>query len=114
MENKPNKIGLLQNNLNRKSGNFEPREYYKDDTTTTDSSNKKIKTKEGKKKEENFINQNSSIKISKGTKDELDALKFLKNSKYDYEIIQTLIDHYVNTLSSSEYKKYKLILDLSN
>lgn len=98
------KIGLLnrQNNLNRHQGNIIPQKTFKDN----ESQESKMKRK---KKE--FKNQKSSIKAPLSTKKELDALKDITKTKFDYEILQLLIDSYVRDLEPSKAKRFRLLVD---
>lgn len=97
------KPGLLKTkSLDRKSGNFEPRIPYEEEESTKKERGSKSK----------FPNQTASLKIPQSTKNELFALRTLTQTKFDYEMIQTLIDQYVNRLDTAEYKKFKLLLEI--
>lgn len=101
------KPGLVKKNaLNRKEGNFEPKVYY--DDRLQPSPLAKVKTSKNKKL------QSSSIKILNTSKNEIAAIKLLNNTKFDYEVIQFLIDKYISSLPAQEYKKYKMLLEVSN
>lgn len=98
-------IGIIKNNkLDRKSGNFEPRESYSSNNVSKSSKNSSSKNK--------YKNQKSSIKISDDMKKKLDALKYLKKQKYDYEIIDLITDFFINNLSAQEYKRFKEYKDM--
>ena len=96
------KIGLLnkQNTLSRTQGNIEPKKAF-------------VETHESKmeRKKTEFRNQQGSIKVPLSTKRELDALKDITKTKFDYEIIQMLIDSYVHNLETSKSKRFKLLTD---
>lgn len=67
-------------------------------------------TKNKKSNKEKFINQKSQIKISESIKTELDALKAINKTKFDYEVIELLIDSYVqNSLTSTQKRKFKAL-----
>lgn len=69
----------------------------------------KLKTP-GKK---NFKNQQGSIKISSQSKEQLEALNKLTNTKYAHEIIDLLIKSYIeNELTSDQKRKFELLTDL--
>ncbi|MDV6040386.1 hypothetical protein N7X28_28625 [Bacillus sp. SM-B1] len=69
----------------------------------------KLKTPEKK----NFKNQQGSIKISNQSKEQLEALNKLTNTKYAHEIIDILIKSYVeNELTSDQKRKFELLTDL--
>lgn len=70
---------------------------------------KELKTPEKK----NFKNQQGSIKISSQSKEKLEALNKLTNTKYAHEIIDILIKSYVeNELTSDQKRKFELLTDL--
>lgn len=117
--------------LGRKKSNFEPTEPYvpeqgqavvennevpatpsqpkteEKQVTRTDKRNEKT---ESKKK---FKNQQGSIKISNQSKEELEVLMKLTNTKFAYEIIDLLIDRYVeNELTPEQKRKFKLLTEI--
>lgn len=96
------KIGLLnrQNTLERKQGNIVPKESF---------SESKESKMERKKKE--FKNQKGSIKVPESTKVELDALKNITKTKFDYEILQLLIDSFVVNLEPSKAKRFRQLTE---
>ncbi|PGS02318.1 hypothetical protein COC54_20190, partial [Bacillus pseudomycoides] len=58
-------------------------------------------------------NQQSSIKISSQSHEELGALIKLTNQKYAHEIIDLLIHHYVeNQLTPEQKSKFKLLKEI--
>ncbi|HDR4845319.1 TPA: hypothetical protein QCR58_005067 [Bacillus cereus] len=70
---------------------------------------KELKTPEKK----NFKNQQGSIKISSQSKEQLEALNKLTNTKYAHEIIDLLIKSYVkNELTSEQKGKFELLTNL--
>lgn len=116
--------------LGRKKSNFEPTVPYvpneepvvtksEEDTTPSASKNepKQVNQKEKKKEQaqekKKFKNQQGSIKISSQSKEELEALMKLTNTKYAHEIIDLLIDRYVeNELTSAQKRKFKLLTEI--
>ncbi|MCR6790341.1 MULTISPECIES: hypothetical protein [Bacillus cereus group] len=73
------------------------------------NTNNKLKTPEKK----NFKNQQGSIKISSQSKEQLEALNKLTNTKYAHEIIDLLIKSYVkNELTSEQKGKFELLTNL--
>jgi 5-deoxy-D-glucuronate isomerase len=119
--------------LGRKKSNFEPTEPYVPEqgqatvetnevaaTVTpsqptteekpTDRNEKRNEKTEAKKK---FKNQQGSIKISNQSKEELEVLMKLTNTKFTYEIIDLLIDRYVeNELTPEQKRKFKLLTEV--
>lgn len=86
---------------------------FDDKISEFDSDNKDIDV-EKKTKTIRKGNQYAQVKISKSMKNELDALKTIEKTKFDYEILQLLIDSYVrNELSTANRKKFKLLVELS-
>ncbi|WJE55870.1 hypothetical protein QRE66_29310 (plasmid) [Bacillus cereus] len=116
--------------LGRKKSNFNPTDPYipnenpvvtksSEDTSASPPKNeqkqvnqqaKKIEQTPEKKK---FKNQQGSIKISSQSKEELEALMKLTNTKFAHEIIDLLINHYVeNELTSEQKRKFKLLTEI--
>lgn len=128
-QDKKTTTGMLGNALNRTSGNFTPEEAYEPEqekaVTSNDAKEKTTtpNTEETKQQEKNESskqiksnerkNQQAQFKISQSLKDELLGIKALTNSKYDYEVIQLLIDSYKKTLSTEDIKKLRLIIELN-
>lgn len=107
----PKKIGLLS----RK--NFTPEQSYQspEETQEIEKTKVKIQEQEPKKTKEKkaFKNQQGSIKISNQSKEELEALMKITNTKYNYEIIDLLIDWYVEKeLTPAQRKKFKLLTEI--
>lgn len=95
-------------------GNFEPQKSYNEDASSNNiksniSSNQKVKKKNETK---DFKNQQASLKISSRSKEELEALMKITNTKFTYEIIDLLIDRYVeNELTPQEKRRFKALTD---
>ncbi len=80
-----------------------------DNSDLNTNSEKKIQAPEKK----NFKNQQGSIKISSQSKEKLEALNKLTNTKYAHEIIDLLIKSYIeNELTSDQKRKFELLTDL--
>ncbi|UUE91766.1 hypothetical protein [Bacillus cereus] len=70
------------------------------------NTDKKLQAPEKKK----FKNQQGSIKVSNESKVELEALMKITNKKFAHEIINLLIDNYVEKELTTEQKmKFKLL-----
>ncbi|PGT36473.1 hypothetical protein COC97_23225 [Bacillus anthracis] len=79
-------------------------------TDSYDSNTEKEFKTPGKK---NFKNQQGSIKISSQSKEQLEALNKLTNTKYAHEIIDLLIKSYVkNELTLEQKGKFELLTNL--
>jgi uncharacterized FlaG/YvyC family protein len=105
------KIGLLSRKI------FTPEQSYQSPEETQEiekqSENTRARTKKTKKKKKAFKNQQGSIKISNQSKEELEALMKITNTKYNYEIIDLLIDWYVEKeLTPAQKKKFKLLTEI--
>ncbi|MDI6680008.1 hypothetical protein QMA02_30070 [Bacillus wiedmannii] len=117
--------------LGRKKSNFEPTEPYvpeqgqatvENNEVVAVPSQPKTEEKQVSRKEKRsektepkkkFKNQQGSIKISYQSKEELEVLMKLTNTKFNYEIIDLLIDRYVeNELTPEQKRKFKLLTDL--
>ncbi|WP_368904995.1 hypothetical protein [Bacillus wiedmannii] len=84
-------------------------------TVTPITDNLDLNTEEELKtpEKQNFKNQQGSIKISSQSKEKLEALNKLTNTKYAHEIIDILIKSYVeNELTSDQKRKFELLTDL--
>ncbi|MGG0723872.1 hypothetical protein [Bacillus mycoides] len=58
-------------------------------------------------------NQQGSIKISNQSKEELEALMKLANTKFTHEVVDLLINHYVeNELTAEQKMKFKLLTEI--
>ncbi|MEK4697859.1 hypothetical protein MKX31_28425 [Bacillus sp. FSL M8-0063] len=117
--------------LGRKKSNFEPTEPYvpeqgqavvEDNEVPSAPSQPKTEEKQVTQKEKRnekteskkkFKNQQGSIKISNQSKEELEVLMKLTNTKFAYEIIDLLIDRYVeNELTAEQKRKFKLLTEM--
>ncbi|MCW1941733.1 hypothetical protein OMD49_29440 [Bacillus anthracis] len=79
--------------------------------TDDSASNTKMKSQTPEKK--SFKNQQGSIKIPKQSKEELEALMKITNTKFTHEIIGLLINNYVeNELTVEQKTKFKLLTDI--
>ncbi|MFE9082172.1 hypothetical protein [Bacillus mobilis] len=79
--------------------------------TDDSASNTEIKSQTPEKK--GFKNQQGSIKIPKQSKEELEALMKITNTKFTHEIIGLLINNYVeNELTVEQKTKFKLLTDI--
>lgn len=91
--------GLIKNNR------LVPKEI----STSTPVKNEKIE----KKKKKVAKNQDQNIKVSLDTKNQLDILMKLANTKFGYEIIELLIDYYVeNGLEPDKKRAFKALTNL--
>ena len=96
--------------MNRKPGNFEPAQPYtksssKEENIVEKIDNKVITQERSQKKE--FKNQQQQIKVAASIKEELNALKSITKTKFDYEIIELLIDSYTQHLTPMQRRKFK-------
>lgn len=82
-------------------------------TPITESLDSNTEEKLNTTEKKNFKNQQGSIKISSQSKEQLEALNKLTNTKYAHEIIDILIKSYVeNELTSDQKRKFELLTDL--
>lgn len=57
-----------------------------------------------------FKNQDATIKLSRSTKEEIELLMKLKDTKFVYEMIETMIDSYVaNELTNDEQRSFRAL-----
>lgn len=58
-------------------------------------------------------NQDANIKVSRQTKDQIDILMKLTDNKFSYEMIEAMIDHYVETsLDADKKRAFKTLSNL--
>lgn len=80
-----------------------------DNSDLNTNTEKKIQAPEKKQ----FKNQQGSIKIPNGSKEELEALMKITNKKFAHEIIDLLINSYVEKELTAEQKmKFKLLTEI--
>lgn len=61
-------------------------------------------------KSRKFKNQDATIKLSRPTKEEIELLMKLKDTKFVYEMIETMIDSYVvNELTNDEQRSFRTL-----
>lgn len=97
--------------LNRTAGNVEPKETYNSKKLKTGISDiaENIKKKEEKAK---INNQKATIKVSAEIKAKMEAQKQIEGIKYDYELINKLLDRNLENYSARDKTKYEILLDL--
>lgn len=95
------------NILNRKEGNFEPKEPYR-----PEAKERVEKTVVEKSTESQIGKRRKNIKVSEDMKKSIDAIKTIKGYSYDYEVIRMLIDSYIGNETESNKKKYNILKDL--
>lgn len=84
-----------------------------DKVEINDVQQNEIEKKSNKKSQ--LINQQKNIKVSNKTKEEIDVLLNLTNHKYAYELIETLIDNYVeNALDNDQRRAYRTYIKIKN
>lgn len=84
-------------------------------TPITDNSdlNTNIENKIQAPEKKKFKNQQGSIKVPNESKEELEALMKITNTKFAHEIIDLLINNYVEKELTAEQKmKFKLLTEL--
>lgn len=65
------------------------------------------------KKKSIVKNQNANLKLSQSTKTEIDLLIKLTDHKFGYEMIETLIDYYVdNALDNDKKRAFKTLTSI--
>lgn len=61
-------------------------------------------------KQRKFKNQDATIKLSRSTKEEIELLMKLKDTKFTYEMIETMIDSYVShELTTDEQRSFRTL-----
>lgn len=97
--------------LNRTAGNVEPKETYSSSKPKAGISDiaENIKKKEEQSK---INNQKATIKVSAEIKAKMEAQKQIEGIKYDYELINKLLDRNLENYSARDKTKYEILLDL--
>lgn len=97
--------------LNRTAGNVEPKEVYSSSKSKVGISDiaENIKKKEEQSK---INNQKATIKVSAEIKAKMEAQKQIEGIKYDYELINKLLDRNLENYSARDKTKYEILLDL--
>ncbi|APC50363.1 hypothetical protein BME96_18955 (plasmid) [Virgibacillus halodenitrificans] len=99
---------VLKGMKERTPGNIVPDKVYTDKEENKEVPKSKVKTLKDTSDKKSFKNQQYQVKISDKIKEELNALKIVTKTKFDYEIIELLIDSYVrNELTTSTKRKFK-------
>ncbi|QIW21389.1 hypothetical protein [Bacillus thuringiensis] len=80
-----------------------------DNSDLNTNTEKKIQAPDKKE----FKNQQGSIKVSSQSKEELEALMKITNTKFAHEIIDLLINNYVEKeLTAAQKMKFKLLTEI--
>lgn len=99
---------VLRGMKKRTPGNFVPDKAYTDQEDNNEVSKNKAQTSKDTSNKKVFKNQQYQVKISDSIKEELNALKVITKTKFDYEIIELLIDSYVrNEFTAASKRKFK-------
>lgn len=53
----------------------------------------------------------ANVRISKDAKDKLEAIMTIRDVRYIYEIIDTMVDRYAGTLSKNQTVRYNAMID---
>jgi len=65
-----------------------------------------------RKKPQDFKNQKVSIKIPDELKKDIDTLKATEKLRYDYEVLQLLVDSYKQNLPRDRYRQFELLREI--
>lgn len=106
-----NKLDALQ----RKKGSIQPKTAY-DERKGTDwnSIGNNISKRERNTSKKNGTDKRATLKISKELKQKIEAQKQIMGLKFDYQVIETLLEHNFETFSDSEKSMYKVLLEVYN
>lgn len=91
--------------MNRKSGNFEPKKNLEEIKKSVDNEKKNKKQEKKTKKERN-------IKVGNDTKNRLEVFKQLLGIKFDYEGIDMAIELAVSNMSKEKRDLFNALLEL--
>lgn len=98
-------VSLIQNNK------IEPKQTAENTKTSTTKELDQFEKRSLKKT--TAKNQEANIKVSNQTKNEIDILMKLTDNKFAYEMVESLIDYYVdNALDSDKKRAFKTLSSL--
>lgn len=107
-------MGNKLDELKRKKGSIQPKTTY-DERKGTDwgsiGNNISKRTKNVAKK---GADQRATLKIPKELKQKIEAQKQIMGLKFDYQVLEVLLEHNFETFSDSEKSMYKVLLDVYN
>lgn len=99
----------------RVSGNIQAKEVFNEEEKKNNIGKMKEKIEDKKKEEakkKKFENQAHQIKVSERLKNELNALKTITKTKYDYEILELLVDSFnKNELTPPQRRKFRAMTE---
>ena len=99
---KKNRVTPVEQSVSKKTGLIQSAKTVKKPEITKNTSSKTTSKA--------FKNQDATIKLSRATKEELELLMKIKNTKFSYEMIEMLIDSYVaNELSNDEQRSFRTL-----
>lgn len=99
---------VLKGMAPRKQGNIESQTQYNPEEDKKNLEIVEESTEEDKKKK--YTNQTHQIKISEQIKEEINALKNITKTKFDYEVLELLIDSYnKNEFTPTERRKFRAL-----
>lgn len=99
---KKNRVTPVEQSIPKKTGLIQ--------SAKTVKSAEVVKKTSSKTTSKAFKNQDATIKLSRATKDELELLMKIKNTKFTYEMIEMMIDSYVaNELSNDEQRSFRTL-----
>lgn len=108
-------MSVLKGMKPRVSGNIQSKETFdiKEEKRSNVAAIKESIEKNTKKdKKSKYENQTHQIKVSAKLKEEINALKNITKTKFDYEILELLIDSYnKNELNPTQRRKFKTLTD---
>lgn len=100
-------------NLDRIPGNIEPKEPYKEKKQSNLEELGKSLEKQDSKEEkiQKINNQKVSLKVGDRVKEKLEAQKTIEAIKFDYEMIEILLDRNAKNYSQRDKAKYSILID---
>lgn len=102
------KNSVLKGMQPRTPGNIVPNKAFTQQEESNEPPKSKVKAPKDTTDKRAFKNQQYQVKISDTIKEELNALKVITKTRFDYEIIELLIDSYVrNELTTASKRKFK-------
>jgi hypothetical protein len=98
---------MAKSGMIRKTGNYAVKQSFDEKK----EENKLKAVRKIAKQDKNRVQRRKNVKISEQQKKEFDAIKYITNMHYDYEVVQMMIDEYVTKLSDSDKRKFNMLSD---
>lgn len=99
--------------LKRKQGSIQPKTAYDERKTTNwNDIEKNIEERSNKKTKKNKTDKRATLKIPKELKRQIEAQKQIMGLKFDYQLLEILLDYNFESFSDAEKSTYKVLINV--